>query len=77
MNQRFKQNIYHANVNINLMVESVTEIKSGITINVDASVKTHLICKRIIFGLLPQEVIKCLHKNCFDKFIDTVSVFCC
>ena len=59
------------------MVESVTEIKSGITINVDASVKTHLICKRIIFGLLPQEVIKCLHKNCFDKFIDTVSVFCC
>ena len=32
--------IYHANVNVNLMVENVIQIKSGITIHVDASAKT-------------------------------------
>ena len=31
--------IYHANVNINLLVESVIQIKSGIIINVGANVK--------------------------------------
>ena len=32
--------MYHANLNINLMVENLTEIKSGIVINVEATVKT-------------------------------------
>ena len=32
----------HANVNVNLMVENIIQIKSGIMINVDASVKTYM-----------------------------------
>ena len=39
MNQKHYRRIYHANVNVNLMVENVIETKSGITINVGASVK--------------------------------------
>ena len=31
--------MYHANVNVNFMVGSVTQIKSGIMVNVDVSVK--------------------------------------
>ena len=38
MNQRFQQNIYHANLNENLMEENVIDIRSGIMINADASV---------------------------------------
>ena len=33
------ESIYHANVNLNLMIENVIQIKRGITINVDVSVK--------------------------------------
>ena len=32
MNERFLQNIYHANVNVNLVVENIIQIKSGMTI---------------------------------------------
>ena len=31
--------MYHANVNVNVIEENVIQIKSGITINLDASVK--------------------------------------
>ena len=31
--------MYHANVNVNLMEENINQIKSGIMINVDVSVK--------------------------------------
>ena len=36
--------MYHENVNLNLTVESVIQIKIGITINVSASVKTKNYC---------------------------------
>ena len=39
------KHIYHANVNVNIMVENVIQIKSGIMINVDVGVK---ICKNIM-----------------------------
>ena len=39
MNQKHYQSIYYANVNVNLMVENVIQIKSEKTMNVDASVK--------------------------------------
>ena len=39
MNQKLKKNIYHANVNVNLIEENVIQIKSWIPINVDVSVK--------------------------------------
>ena len=57
MNQKYKQRIYHVNVNVNLMEESVIQIKSGIKINVDASVK-NIHVKNIIFGTLLHVVTK-------------------
>ena len=34
MNQKHYQSIYHANVNVNFMVENVTQIKKRMTIDV-------------------------------------------
>ena len=48
-------------ININLMVESVIQIKSGITINVSANVKIqkNFVCvKKIIFRILLHAVVK-------------------
>ena len=42
MNQKNGQSIYHANVNINLIVEKGIQIKSGIMINVDVSVDVYV-----------------------------------
>ena len=50
--------MYHANVNVDLMVENVIEINGGITINVDASVKKVIYVKKIIFGILLHVVVK-------------------
>ena len=52
INQKFWQKIHHSNINVNLTEEYVILIKSGITINVDASVKNILYVKKIIFGIL-------------------------
>ena len=38
MNKQNK-NIYHTNVNKNVMLQNVIQIKTGITINVDVSAK--------------------------------------
>ena len=43
---------YHANVNVNLMKGNVIQINSGITINVDVSVKSIIFVKKIIFWIL-------------------------
>ena len=40
------------------MQENVIQIKSGITINVDASVKNIIYMKNIIFGILLHVVVK-------------------
>ena len=40
------------NVNVNLMEENVIEIKSGITVDVDANVKNIIYMKKIISGIL-------------------------
>ena len=42
-----KQNMYHANVNVNFMVESIIQIKSGIMINADTSAKNTIYVKRL------------------------------
>ena len=42
---------YYVNVNVNLMEENVIEIKSGITVDVDANVK-NIYMKKIISGIL-------------------------
>ena len=40
------------------MVESEIQIKSGITINVDASAKSIIYVKKVIFGILLHVVAK-------------------
>ena len=52
------ENIKHSNVNVNLIVENVIQIKSGIIINVGASVKNVIYVKNIIFGILLLVVVK-------------------
>ena len=61
MNQKHQQNIHHANVNVNLMVESVIQIKSGMTINVNLNTKTReniMYVKKIIFRILVHVLVK-------------------
>ena len=53
------ENLYHANADVNLMVENETQIKTGIRI--DASVKNQkniISAKKIIFGILLNVVAK-------------------
>ena len=40
------KNMYYVNINVNLMVKSVIQIKSGIMINVDCQCKKHNICEK-------------------------------
>ena len=39
MNRKHQQSIYHVNVNVSLIVEDIIQIKSGIVINIDASLR--------------------------------------
>ena len=39
LNQKNSQNMYHANVNINLIIENLTQIRSMIAINIDLNAK--------------------------------------
>ena len=50
--------MYHANVNVSLIVEIVVQIKSGIRINVNVSAKNIIYIKKIIFGILLHVVAK-------------------
>ena len=50
------------------MVENVIQIKSGITVNVDASAKNIIYVKKIIFGIL-------LHVQGVSQKIKTDEVF--
>ena len=48
---KWTENMYHVNVNVNLILENIIQIKSGIVINVDASAK-NIKCLKNIFGIL-------------------------
>ena len=50
--------MYHANVNVNFMIESEIQIKSEITINVDANAKSITIVKKIKLGILLHIVVQ-------------------
>ena len=39
LNQKNSQNMHHANVNINLIIENLTQIRSIIAINIDLNAK--------------------------------------
>ena len=57
MNQGFLANI--CNVNVNLMVESVIQIKNEIMINLNVSVKSIISARKIIiFAILIHVVVK-------------------
>ena len=60
LNKNVKQKIYHKNINVNLMVENITKVKSGIMPNVDVSVK-NIYVKKIVFGILLHAVAKMVH----------------
>ena len=51
MHQKHWQSIYYANKSINLMVENVIQIKSGITIDVGASAKIqkNIVCEKRLY----------------------------
>ena len=58
--------MYHANVNVNLIVKNVPRIEIGITINVGASVKIKkkkktLCVQKITLGILLYAVAKMLN----------------
>ena len=44
--------MYHANLNVNLIIENVIQIKSEIMINVDSSTKNIIYVKKITFEIL-------------------------
>ena len=50
--------MHHANVNVDLMEEKIIQIKIGITINVNAGVRSIIFVKNIIFGILLHVVVK-------------------
>ena len=63
---RTKRNIYHANINVNLIIDNVNQIISGIMINVVARVKIqkNIVCeKKVIFGILLHIVAKVISIN--------------
>ena len=50
--------MYHVNVNVNLMVENVIQIKHGIMINAGANVKNMIYMKKIIFEIFLHVVVE-------------------
>ena len=78
MNRKHLRSIYHASVNVNFTIENVIQVKSGIMINEDASVKTILYVKKLylepatcsfengkyLASIINDSVIPC------DEFID-------
>ena len=65
MNRKHQQSVYHTNVNVNLVVENVIQIKSGITINIDVCPKIwkNVKCvKNIIFAILIYLVKKTVNR---------------
>ena len=62
MNQKYYQKMYDANVNVNSVIEDVTQIKIGIMVTVDVSVKIkkkHCVRKTdYLVGILLRVVVK-------------------
>ena len=58
MSQKFKKKVYHVNVNVSLMVEVVTQTKSGITRKSNMSAKKIIYMKKTVFRILLHVVAK-------------------
>ena len=50
--------MYHTNVNVNLIVENLIQIKNEIIISADVSVNNVIYVKKTIFGILLHAVVK-------------------
>ena len=61
--------MHRVNVNVNLMIESVIQIKSGIMINFDVSVKNIIYVKKSTFGIL-------LHDKYLESILDNSVITC-
>ena len=57
MNQKHWQNLYHANLNVNLLEENVTQISGGLMVNIDVSVKNIIYVKKILHVVAQMENI--------------------
>ena len=62
--------MYHENVNVDLTVESVIQIKIGITINVSASVKTKNYCVWEKYYICYPVTCSCKNGKCLASIID-------
>ena len=61
MNEKHQQNIYNADINVNLMEENVIQIKGGSTTKVDVSAKVqeNIICAiKMIFVVQVHVLVK-------------------
>ena len=58
MNRKDYQDMYHGNVNVNLLVENVTQIQSWIMVNVNVSAKNTRYLTMIKFVILLHVVDK-------------------
>ena len=58
---KISQCMNHYNVNVNLVVEHVIQIKSQITININSSAKNIIYVNNIIFGILIYVVSKMIN----------------
>ena len=65
MNRKDYQDMYHGNVNVNLLVENVTQIQSWIMVNVNVSAKNTRNVTMIKFVIL----LHVVDKMC-DEIID-------
>ena len=55
MNQKHWQSLHHANLNVNLLEENVTQISGGLMVNVDVSVKNIVYVKKILHVVAQME----------------------
>ena len=45
-------------INVNLVIKNVIKVKIGIMINADVSVRNTIYVKKILFGILPNVIMK-------------------
>ena len=83
MNEKHQQDIYNADINVNLMEENVIQIKGGSTTKVDLSAKAqeNIICAiKMIFGVQVHVLVKMVNtwkilliiQSICDEIIDAI-----
>ena len=73
MNQKHLKKIYHVDVNENLMVKNVIQIKSGTMTNVDMSAKKMCV-KKVMFRILLYVVVKMADSIVHESVITSIEI---